>query len=325
MINFLNKHAKQHDDGTKECFRTEFSGDMFRSITAICFLFLTFTQGWFGVKLRHLNNWQQLGMIATQKDNLTYLNVFLCFSFVSRVVYQVLAIFWDFRFANIPLSGSEDVQFILFSMIIWWDYLPTVLLLLYVVSPSLQGGIFASRVRSGSRAFSVDETDTYGRDRTDTGFTSDSGGGEHFISSGDSGEEGLWAYARSVGGALRRWMGGGGRGRGRGEVGEVRCPLYLAIHPSVCMCLCLPVSLCVCLCLFVCVSVCLFVCLCLFVCVSVRPSVCLSVCVCLCFMCMCFCVDLCVSSMLYVPATPSSISNADSKTVFYFNSTEVYG
>lgn len=167
MVNFLNEHDKYH--GTKQCFRTEYTGDIFRFITASCFLFLSFTQGWFGVKLHRVTDWQQLGMLATQKESLTRLNVFLCFSFFSRVVYQILAIFWDFRFANIPLDGAKDVQVTLFLVIMLWDYLPAVLLLLFVVSPSLQGGIFASRARSRSRAFSVDEPEPFsGRRRTDT-------------------------------------------------------------------------------------------------------------------------------------------------------------
>lgn len=218
------------DAVVKACFRTEYTGDMFRSITAICFLFLSFTQGWFGVKLHHLNNWQQLGMIATQKENLTYLNVFLCFSFITRVIYQVLAIFWDFRFADIPLNGTDDVQFLSFLMIILWDYLPTVLLLLYVVSPSLQGGIFAPRVRSGSRTFSIDESDPYGRgrDRSDTGFTSEEGGGHIISSGGDRDEEGIWAYVQRVAHTVRNRFSGGGDDVARREEDEVSVRLTCA-------------------------------------------------------------------------------------------------
>lgn len=218
---------EDEDASVSSCFRTEFTGDMFRSITATCFLFLSFTQGWFGIKLHHLNDWQQLGMIATQKENLTYLNVFLCLSFISRIIYQVMAIFWDFRFANIPLNGSKDVQFMSFLMIILWDYLPTVLLLLYVVSPSLQGGIFAPRARSGSRTFSIDESDPYGRgrDRSDTGFTSDGGEGTggRLISGGDDGgEESMWAYMQRVARNFQALVAGrGGSSQESDEVGGV--------------------------------------------------------------------------------------------------------
>ena len=186
---YLNDHKK--DKGSVEeialvvCFRTEYAGIIFRTITAFCFLFLSCTQGLFGVKLLDFDDWQQLRMLAIRKEILSHLNVFLCFSFVSRVIYQALAIFWDFHFANIPLDGSSDVQISLFLMIILWDYLPTLLLLLYVVSPTLQGNLFTFRSRAGSRTFSIDESEPLGRHRTDTGFTSD--GGDNSVQ-----EEGVW-------------------------------------------------------------------------------------------------------------------------------------
>lgn len=209
---FLKKHADDDDttEDESECFSTEYTADIFRFITASCFLFLSCTQGWFGLKLHYITDWQQLGLIATQKENLTILNVFLCLSFLSRVVYQSLAIFWDFGFANIPLDGADDIPPQLFVMILLWDYLPALLLLLYVVSPSLQGGIFASRARSGSRNLSFDETEVY-RDRADTAISTEDGDWE-----GDRADSGLYGRVKHT---LRQWkhriFGGDGGGGGR--------------------------------------------------------------------------------------------------------------
>jgi hypothetical protein len=221
---FLKQHADDDDASEDACFSTEYTADIFRFITAACFLFLSCTQGWFGVKLHHITDWQQLGMISIQKNNLTVLNVFLCFSFLSRVVYQTLAIFWDFGFANIPLDGAHDVPVQLFLIILLWDYLPTVLLLLYVVAPSLQGGIFASRARSGSRNLSIDEGDYGARDwdRADTFASSEDGGGD----GGEAGGEGVWARVKHtlrVGRARLRGLAGGTAGdEARRHSGEVR-------------------------------------------------------------------------------------------------------
>lgn len=219
---FLKEHADDDDVADDECFSTEYTADIFRFITASCFLFLSSTQGWFGLKLHHITDWQQLRMIATQKESLTYLNIFLCFSFLSRVVYQILAMFWDFGFADVPLDGANDIPFPLFFIIILWDYLPTLLLLLYVVSPSLQGGIFASRARSGSRNLSMDESDLYNRERSDTMNSSD--GGEDSV---DLSDEGFWSMTKNV---LLFWktrMGGGGDVKR--NVSEVSL-LYLMAH-----------------------------------------------------------------------------------------------
>lgn len=219
--NFQIEHEDADDDASEdECFKTEYSGDIFRFITASCFLFLTCTQAWFGVKLHYITDWQQLGMISIQKENLTVLNIFLCFSFISRVLYQILAIFFDFSFADIPLDGGHDIPFAMFLILVLWDYLPALLLLLYVVSPSLQGVMFASRARSGSRNLSVDEGDGVLRDRADTGYSSD---GDDVSSEGTV--KGLWVLTKNTFRGIRaRLWGGGGD-----STGEVRCVQLLCV------------------------------------------------------------------------------------------------
>lgn len=237
-VSIENQHACIHsfqrkevedadDDVLKKCFRTEYTGYLFRSITAVCFLFLSVMQGLFGIKLQHLDDWQQLGLITIQMHTLSYLNIFLCFSFFSRVLYQVLAIFWDFQFASIPLGGSDDIPFLLFLIILFWDYLPTITILVTVVSPSLQGGLFSTRGRSNSR---LEEPDVR-RDRGDTELTSDS----HMSADFKSESKGVLSCLQDIISAIKKRANGesleGNNEGGRVHLGYGSDPAL--IHPTV--------------------------------------------------------------------------------------------
>jgi hypothetical protein len=71
-----------------ECFRTEYSGWVFRVLTIICFLFLAIAQGAYGIKLFYLQDWQILGRLSSSKELLIVVNIIVSLSFASRVGYQ---------------------------------------------------------------------------------------------------------------------------------------------------------------------------------------------------------------------------------------------
>lgn len=80
------------DISFSECFRTEYSGWVFRVLTIICFLFLTITQAAYGIKLFYLKDWQILGRLSSSKELLIVVNILVCLSFASRVGYQSIVL-----------------------------------------------------------------------------------------------------------------------------------------------------------------------------------------------------------------------------------------
>lgn len=76
------------DISFSECFRTEYSGWVFRVLTIICFLFLTITQAAYGIKLFYLHDWQILGRLSLSKEALVAVNILVSLSFASRAGYQ---------------------------------------------------------------------------------------------------------------------------------------------------------------------------------------------------------------------------------------------
>ena len=91
------------------CERLGFSSNLFRWFTALCFLVLGALQAVYSVHLYQLDARQYLRFLITDKDWITSLNIILFLSFMSRGVYQVLAIFDLCELPEIPLLYNRLV------------------------------------------------------------------------------------------------------------------------------------------------------------------------------------------------------------------------
>lgn len=68
---------------------------------------------------------------------LTIVNMIVSLSFASRAIYQwIVMAFPQTHLPDVNLQNDRDVCFSIFIMVISWDYIPTMILLLTIVSRS---------------------------------------------------------------------------------------------------------------------------------------------------------------------------------------------
>lgn len=87
-----------------ENFRTEYSSDVFRGVTAFCFTVLATCQGIFAVKISQLEDsyYQRYFMLSSRV--MAAVNLILVLSFLSKGIYQFGAIFENYLLPDISLQ-----------------------------------------------------------------------------------------------------------------------------------------------------------------------------------------------------------------------------
>lgn len=89
----------------KECYRTGYSSQAFRYVTAICFLFLAATTAVFGLRLStHTYNIDESRFLGPSTVELTRINIFLFGALLSRGLYEVFDVLDIFQLPDIPLQ-----------------------------------------------------------------------------------------------------------------------------------------------------------------------------------------------------------------------------
>jgi hypothetical protein len=120
----------------EECFHTESSTIAFRSITAICFLFLAFIQCWFGVKVLKMDKTRYDQFVISSPELLSIVNIMLVVAFASRSFYQMMAISQLMILPDVPLQPDGDIPASIFMACEIWLYMPTILVLVTFTSRS---------------------------------------------------------------------------------------------------------------------------------------------------------------------------------------------
>lgn len=121
------------------CFHTEYSNNVFRAMTAMCFIFLAVCQGVYAVKISNLDKSSYDCHFLLSPKMLLIMNSMLVLSFITKGFYQFGAIFEMYFLPDIPLQGSSDVDLVILLTFELWEYLPTLLLVLAVTSKSVGG------------------------------------------------------------------------------------------------------------------------------------------------------------------------------------------
>lgn len=141
-----NDNLKPDDIQNARCLHTEYSSDVFRLITAACFLTLATIQGIYGYKFSLLDKKiHDRFMIASSPKYLLAVNSILSLSFLSKGLYQLGAIFYDYMLPDIPLQGDADVPITILLFFELWDYVPTMLLILNLTSISVGSNSIARK------------------------------------------------------------------------------------------------------------------------------------------------------------------------------------
>merc|ERR1712100_399670 len=85
------KEVNSGDPSPEICGHLNYSSNVFRWFTALCFLTLGVLQAIYSVHLYLLDARQYLRFLITDKDLITKLNILLFLSFTSRGLYQIFA------------------------------------------------------------------------------------------------------------------------------------------------------------------------------------------------------------------------------------------
>ena len=125
------------------CFKQEYSSDAFRIASACCYLTLGIFQGLFIYKLstaavrQQSRNYERF--FSMDMTSIKIVMFVLALSFLSQGVYQMLTVFpwFDNKIPRITLQGDTDLPIVVFLALLFWDYLPTVLLVLAFTSRTL--------------------------------------------------------------------------------------------------------------------------------------------------------------------------------------------
>jgi hypothetical protein len=138
--------------GWTACFHTELMSNMFRAITAGCFLFLAVTQGAYGYQLMYVDPRLHERYLISSPTLLAGVNAALVVSFLSRGLYQLLSIFRVCMLPDVPLEGQDDVSIVIVLCFLLWDYLPALLVVATITSTTLGNGTGAAARRHSWRA-----------------------------------------------------------------------------------------------------------------------------------------------------------------------------
>lgn len=153
LLAALDKDAQSEDNCldengvSKGCFHTEYSSDVFRFVTAVCFTLLALCQGMYALKISNLDkNYYDCHFLLSPKMMLG-LNIVLVLCFLTKGFYQFGAIFETYFLPDIPLQGSSDVDLTILLTFELWEYIPTLLLVLSVTSKSMGSARRSGRAR----------------------------------------------------------------------------------------------------------------------------------------------------------------------------------
>jgi len=122
---------------SKGCFHTEYSSDVFRFVTAVCFTLLALCQGMYALKISNLEKSYYDCHFLLSPKMMFVMNVILVLCFLTKGAYQFGAIFETYFLPDIPLQGSSDVDVAILLTFELWEYIPTLLLVLSVTSKSM--------------------------------------------------------------------------------------------------------------------------------------------------------------------------------------------
>lgn len=128
----------------QNCYQTEFSNDIFRVITALSFFILAAIQTLYAFKIHYLDIKQIERYMLSSKKIIDIVNLILIFSFLSRSIYQLGAIFDIYILSNVELSSFKDVDVSILLCCIVWDYLPTFLLVYTITSRAIGNNTYYS-------------------------------------------------------------------------------------------------------------------------------------------------------------------------------------
>eukprot|EP00904_Undaria_pinnatifida_P005066 jgi/Undpi1/168/HiC_scaffold_1.g00165.m1 len=144
---------------TRGCYEMEFASEAFRVLTATCFFALAAVVAASGVKMSRLTLSQNRLYHIYQPRALAALNCFLFTVFLSKGAYQISSIMGLWYLPDIPLKGSKDVCLLNFGVFFYWEYMPTVWLLL-VMTGSKDNNVGTSVVKAvfPSRALNIYDT-----------------------------------------------------------------------------------------------------------------------------------------------------------------------
>eukprot|EP00752_Nemacystus_decipiens_P005415 g4909.t1 len=147
--------GKGSEHTPQACYDMELNSQAFRVLTGFCFFALAAGVAGYGFQMSKLTTSQNRAQLIYQPRALAALNCFLVAVFLSKGAYQMSSVLRLWYLPDIPLQGSEDVCLLNFCVFLFWDYVPTVWLLLVMegttgehVGTSVVKAVFPSRILS---------------------------------------------------------------------------------------------------------------------------------------------------------------------------------
>ncbi|CAM9561386.1 unnamed protein product, partial [Pylaiella littoralis] len=145
--------ARDSTNAPQTCYTMDLSSNAFRVTTGFCFFALAAGVAGYGLKMSKLTTSQNRAQLIYQPRALAALNCFLVAVFLSKGAYQISSVTGLWYLPDLPLKGSEDVCLLNFCVFLFWDYMPTVWLLLVMegttgelVGTSVVKAVFPSRI-----------------------------------------------------------------------------------------------------------------------------------------------------------------------------------
>eukprot|EP00903_Cladosiphon_okamuranus_P022440 g20641.t2 len=144
---------KDSENAPATCYDMELNNQAFRVLTGFCFFALAAGVAGYGFQMSKLTSSQNRAQLIFQPRALAALNCFLVAVFLSKGAYQISSVLSLWYLPDIPLQGSEDVCLLNFCVFFFWDYVPTVWLLLVMegttgehVGTSVVKAVFPARI-----------------------------------------------------------------------------------------------------------------------------------------------------------------------------------
>jgi hypothetical protein len=145
----LQQKIELDDVMRHHCFQMVFSSDVFRIVSAMCFVVLAGFQMLFACKLGALPQEQAAHYVQFFLMEPRYVSM-VCYvlfcSFLSEGIYEILATLEILTNTTVDLSGHSDVSALVFTCFTFWDYVPTVLLVSTLTNRRLGGNRRGSTV-----------------------------------------------------------------------------------------------------------------------------------------------------------------------------------
>ncbi|KAG5190469.1 hypothetical protein JKP88DRAFT_266933 [Tribonema minus] len=137
IISAVEEHLEYKclsEDSKRDCYHPPYQAEGFRVVTTFCFFALAVIVAAYGIQMARLQESQHRRFLIYEPRALAILNSVLFSVFLSKGIYQLCSTLNIWYLPNIPLQGDEDISPLNFIVFCWWDYLPTVLLLLVVTN-----------------------------------------------------------------------------------------------------------------------------------------------------------------------------------------------